>query len=337
MKIFSSIAILVLVFLSACGSENTESNVTTHVVDAWTPFVQVLPPGNIWDVSTNGEEYPPEMRITAPHMTRQERMAHEIRLLYGFFAPRPTLGGWLPDFHYPNYFGGLGWTDDFEYMIVLIVEGMDDEAAELLEFLEDFQTIEIRTSHYSFNDLMYVQNQIWYAGVYPIMWWSHIDPVASSIVVRLFSYTEEEKRFFRRFVTDSPIIEFECVFKAMGEDALAFFWSDPPPLLNQLENVAIISSIQNRRDFTVNIRNNSGFDDLFINHSSLEIYRNGRWILIYKNIFLHEHGLPNLGQGTNVLKLDTSHFTRQFDGPFRINVLVLQTNRPEAHHLTYTF
>ena len=345
MKIFSSFALAAMLLLSSCGSDNTDARETVRPVDAWQPFVQVAPPGNIWNVQTNEDEnYPPTMRIAIPPMTRQERMAYEIHRLYSYFAPSQTQGGWIPEQHFPDYFGGLAWSDNFEYMIVLIVEGMEDEAAEFLAFLDDFRTVEIHYSRYSFNELMNVQHQIWDSEIYPLLWWSRIDPIKSSILVYLFGYSEQEKQFFREFVTDSPIIDFACVFEVIGEDELWPLWGRTPTLLDQLENVTISVQSRNTFELVISFHNDSNYTSLVATDLVMEAYMNGRWIpIIVDPISSARHPSADrlffLELGTSDLMISTGHFTRTFEGPYRVNVHIWHGDRssPHNHRLTYVF
>ena len=342
MKIFMSLTILALFFLSACGSENTDTNVTINPVDVWSPFVQVAPPGNIWETRQNeAQSTLPPARV----LTRQEMIAHELNKLYIFLSPSQTLGGWFPDFRYPDYFGGIGWSDDFEYWFLFIVEGKEDDAAELVALVEDFQTAKIRKSNHSLNELIYIANQKWSSDVYPELWLSHIDTMQSSIIVYLFNYSEEEKRFFRENVIDSPLIEFVCIFEAGRESIMFTFWEDPAPSLNQLDGLTISAQVQNNHDFMINIYNEAGLTHLYIRNYFLEAQMNSRWIPIFDYFSFDLEQMP-IEPGASKIDFNTSHFTRNFEGPFRINLFLEQITPGanylalvgvERHHLTYIF
>ena len=336
MKIFLIVAILALLQLTACGNENNDTNETIRPVDAWSPFVQVVPPGNIWDVQDT-VEYPPTVSATRQPTSRQEKIASEIVKLYSFLAPGQTLGGWIPDIHYPDYFGGLGWSYDFEYMIVLIVEGMDEEATEFLTFLDDFQTIKIRYSLHSFSELTNMQRKLWYFPIYPKLWWSRIDTISSSVIVYLFSYTDEEKEFFRNVVSDSPIISFVCMIEAHGEYALVLPVLGSHLPANQMEGVTMSAFAKDTQVYVIAINKEPGLTDTIAYHYILETYMSGRWIRIYEHSLLTTSAIGLLESGTSYFTISTEHFTRQFYGPFRVSVYIEQANPTRWHRLTYIF
>ena len=336
MKIFSSLAIVALLLLCACGNENTDADTSARPVDVWQPYVQVAPPGNIWGIQTNESE----SNEVDPRLAHQEKMALEINRLYNFFAPGQTLGGWNPDFRYPDYFGGFGWDDDLQYLIVLIVEDMVNEASEFLTYLEDFETVEIHFSPHGFNKLMYLQNLVWGSDIYPMLWWSRIDTITSRIIVYLFNYSEEEKEFFREYVIDSPIIDFVCMFETHGGGDMVAFLEDPPPFFNQLENVTITAYVHNTHSFIINIHDELGMANFIAYYCVLDTYLNGRWVAIYERSLLFDQNSGDffdLKPGATTFTINTEHFTRQFEGPFRINVFIEQTNPFGRHHLTYIF
>ena len=333
MKIYSSLAILALLLLCACGSENIDSDTDMRPVDTWSPFVQVLPPGNIWDVQT----HEPEVSSPSPaHLARQERIAYEIYRLYNFFGHGPTLGGWISGLIYPDYFGGFGWYDDL-YMIVLIVESKEDEAAEFLAYLEDFETIQIRSSRHSFNELVLVQNVIWNSNVYPVLWWSRINTMTSSVVVYLFSYTDKEKAFFREFVTDSPLIDFACMVETHGEFAMVSYLSNPHLPVNQLEGVTMSAFARYTHFYVIAINKEPGLTTMVAYYCILETYMDGRWIPVYERSLLGSPTIDLLESGTSYFEISTEHFTRHFDGPFRMNVYIEQSHPWRRHRLTYNF
>ena len=344
MKIYSLMVILALLLLSSCGSDNDETSEVVRPVDVWSPFVQVAPPGNLWYVQTSPDvEATPRPLITIHPPTRQEIMGFEIVRLYSFFAPDRALGGWIPEYHYPDFFGGIGWTDDNEYWIIYIVEGMEDEAAEFLAYVRDFQTVQIRWVYRSFNELMYVQRQIWYSGVYPELWWSHVTINPSRVVVSLFNYSDEEKRFFREFVSDSPLISFICVMEAHGENFMLSTSHYPLPLLNLLEDVTVSAQVQNDHDFVISINNEMRRGNLYFINSFLEAYMGGRWIPVHHYFF---HPRRRLEHGISEISFSTAHFTRQFDGPFRYSLFFEVTGVGthyqgrrgfEMHHITHIF
>ena len=155
MKIFLAVTILAVLFLAACGSENPEADITVHPVDVWSPFVQAVPPGNIWEPPHDEAQFAAPMQLTA----RQERMTCEINRLFSFFVPdrmmtgqAQTLPGRTQRFHYPDYFGGVAWQDD--YWIVFIVEGMEDEASEFLAYLDNFVTVQIQFTPHNREELV---------------------------------------------------------------------------------------------------------------------------------------------------------------------------------------
>ena len=334
MKIVSSLVIIAILLLSACGGENMDADEAIRPIDAWSPFVQVVPPGNIFDVRANEA-----VDYYEAFMARQEIMGQEIIRIYSFFAPRQTMGGWYPDFHFPDYFGGLIWGYDSGYTHVFIVEGMENEASEFLLYLEDFQTIVIRSSLHSYNELMYVSRQIWFSDVYPVLWWSAIRVGMGSIAVHLYNYTYEEKDFFREFVSDSPLIHFECLFETFGDDIFDFFLSYPPPLKDHFNNVYLSVQTQSAYEFSIIIHNYSDFYILFAQDFVLETYLNGRWIPIMRDSV----PFPYVGrwfraeQGPSEFEISIGHFTRQFEGPYRININIWQADNMQSHHLTYIF
>ena len=336
MKIYSLTAVLVLILLTACGSDNSDSGQVVHPVDAWSPFVQVLPPGNLWDVR-EGEQNSPTPSLPEPHRTRIELMSIEFTRIYVFLTPGPTMGGWFPEFQYPDFWGGLGFHDLHEYVIVYLVESKEDEAYEFLAYIEDFETVEIRFTPHSFNELLHVQRQIWDSGVYPVLWWTFINQSPSRITVQLFNYSEEEKRFFRQFVSDSPLIDFECFFDSHDEQVMRIpFWRDPSPPLNQLETVTMTAQIQNTHDFRFSVHNYFGLENLYLRNYTLEAYMNGRWIPVYHSFPI----FPVIEQGINRFSFSTAHFARQIEGPFRINVILELTCVLlgfHVQHLTYIF
>ena len=334
MKIFSSLAIIALLLLSACGSENADTDDVMRPVDTWSPFVQVAPPGNIWDVQT----HEPEDSSPSPaHLARQERMAYEIYRMYSFFDPGRTLGGWIPGLSYPDYFGGINWDDDLQYMIIFIVEGKEDEAEEFLAYLEDFETVQIRSSLHSFNELMLVQNIIWNSNVHPVLWWSRIDTLASGVVVYLFSYSDEEKEFFREFVTDSPLVDFVCMVDAHGEFAMVSYLSDPHLPVNQLEGVTMSAFAKSTHVYVITINKEPGLTTMVAYYCILEAYMDGRWLPIYERSLLGRPTIDLLASGTSYFEISTEHFTRQFDGPFRMNVYIEQSHPWRRHRLTHIF
>ena len=80
MKTAALVTFFALIFLSSCGSDNSDSGQVVHPVDAWSPFVQVLPPGNLWDVRA-GEQHnpPPVLRAIAPRHSQDNIETIEIR------------------------------------------------------------------------------------------------------------------------------------------------------------------------------------------------------------------------------------------------------------------
>ena len=259
MKFLSSVAILSLLLLSACGSNDTETNEVVRPVDAWSPFVQVAPPGNIWTVQTNEE---------------------------------------------------------------------------VMSFAEDFSS----------NFTMYLQRQILDSGVYPMLWWSHIEGTPSRVVVFLFNYSEDEKLFFREFVSNSPLIKFVCLIETFGEDALFPRWGHPPTLLNRLENVTISAQSISAHDFKIIFHNDSNDANLVATDLVLEVYMNNKWIPVSADtISSIRHPSTDrlffLELGTSELMISTEHFTRTFNGLYRVNVHIWHGDRssPDFHRLTYVF
>ena len=331
MKLATFCAILALMLFTACGSDGNNADTDIRPADVWTPFVQVAPPGNIFDVHAYQA-----VDHAAIWEARQERLAYEIMRIYEFFDLNRIPVGQDLNHSYPDYFGGFGWSDDLHYVTVLIVEGHEDDAADFLSFLEDFETVRIQSSARSFIELVHVSYQIWNSDVYPVLWWPRIDTMSSSVVVYLFNYSEEEKEFFRESVMDLPFINFVCSAEAYGE---AGIWNDPNLMIDRLYGVTLSVQARDAFNFTVHIHNEPGLENLFAHIFFLETYLNGRWIPIFSSgvpiPYPSRDNLLLLELGTSEFEVNIGHFTRRFDGPYRISVNIW--HNMESHYLTYIF
>ena len=117
-------------------------------------------------------------------------------------------------------------------------------------------------------------------------------------------------------------------------------WQDPSPLVDQLENITMSAHVQNAHDFEIVIYNETGLVSSFAAYYlRLETYMNGRWIPVYsRSMFCQEsNDFLILEPGPSKYAFDTRHFTRQFDGPFRMSVFIEQESRVDWHQLTYIF
>ena len=340
MKKLTITAITVLILLSACERESAYANLEVRPVDAWSPFVQVVPPRGIWEV----QAYEPvdarlaaeaASRIHEALMERQERVIDQIYRIYEFLAPNETHLIWNFEFTFPDYFGGVAWAYDFQYLKVFIVEGKEGEAADLLAYIEDFKDTVVLFSTHSHNELRLITNQIWSSEVYPRLWFAGANPSRSAVVVSLFNYSEEEKDFFREYVFDSPLIYFECAFESRGEDALISIWIVPPALEYELDSMTISAQIQNTYDFVFSIYNDSE-NYYHVASSQLSAYTNGRWMPILSHFDMFH---TDFEPGLNQYEMSTAHFTRQIEGPYKITFYIRTTDlfSPVMHRLTHEF
>ena len=68
MKALFFIAFSAAIFFSACGVESADAIEAVHPVDIWLPFVQVAPPGNIWETDIPFATVRPEsFSLNAPY------------------------------------------------------------------------------------------------------------------------------------------------------------------------------------------------------------------------------------------------------------------------------
>ena len=345
MRIIGVITVAALILFSACGSESS-SETSTRAVDIWTPFVQVLPPQGFFEVSANEPEaIPREEDTSLSDMNREERIYYETQRIYAFFGTT-----WLFDREadFPDFFGGRYWyrvNNTAQYLFVLIVEGLEDEAAEFLEFIEDFETTIVKSANISYNEFLYVFEQIWSSEVFPITRRSTwVNVLGGYIRVTLANYSDEEIMFFRQYISDSPLIVFKCVYETYGQDISRGFWADPPPLLNELDSISISArtefiydllgnKIQDAYEFMFNVYNKSE-NSFQVLYSYLAAYMNGRWVYILNHAKIIN---TEFAPGNSVSNFPL-RFSRQLDGLFKIVFILSGSDVHGAtHRLEHVF
>ena len=358
MKLTAIAAIFALILLSACGSENAHANETCQPVDEWTPFVQVAPPGNIWETQTyEAADDPPATRSSSPNYdwvsyrsfevseSHWQRIFYEQQRAFNFFFPDATGFYFSTGQVYPDFFGGFWGT--YFYTAVLIVEGKEDDAAEFLAYIENLETVEVYFVMHSFNELAAVHNQIINSNVQPQLWFVSWDVLEGYVQVQLFDYSEEEMAFFREYVIDSPLVRFFCVFEVHGNNVLIHFpfynpVFSPPIHENQLEGVSISSHVYDDQAIVTHVYVDSEMDPLPVRYVRLKYYNNNRWIPLLgynPSIFVSEPDLLfSPGLNTHVFK--TAHFTRNFEGFHKVEFLVTAEDLFDwngFHLLSYIF
>ena len=187
----------------------------------------------------------------------------------------------------------------------------------------------------NYNKLSYVFDQIWNARVFPTPFRSTwVNVLDGEMVVTLNNYSDEEKEFFREYISDSPLIVFRCAFETYGEITQTRFWADHPPHINELDCITISAQIIDENNFALTVHNSSEKRYQIV-YSYLAAYMNGRWvpILTLTNI-IHS----DFGPGYNHSEINTEFFTRQIDGPYKI-VFILRhlSRRWILHQLTHEF
>ena len=345
MKITAAIAVAALVLFSACGSESSSDETTERPVDAWAPFVQVLPPEGIWGVQpSEAETVPLEADASTRAMWRRDLIYYETSRMYGFFGT--TMGLFERDVDFPEFFGGRHWLwfgQVPQYLVVLIVEGREDEAEEFLAYIEHFRTVIVESTNISYNEFLYVFDQISNSQVSPNPWrTTRSNVLEQKIRVTLINYSDEEIDFFREFISDSPLIEFKCAYETYGEVIFSRFWTNRPMPVNELDTVSISvqaenildlhgNAIQYAYDFMFSVQNNSAYSFQVL-YSYIAVFMNGRWVLL---LSLLNNFDTEITPGYNHSIMPTS-FTRQIDGPYKI-VFILKSYRMTTHRLEYVF
>ena len=358
MKLTAIVALSALVLFSGCGSERLEADETILPVDIWSPFVQVVPPGNIWKTQTNestvgtsssetndpghGLVYIDSFRVYEGHW---QRIMYEQQRVQAFFPPDVTHPLFSTIQEFPDFFGGfLG--GDF-YTAVLIVMGKEEEAADFLAYIDEFETIKIRFVPRGFNELRAVHLHIINANVQPQPWFVFKNQLEGYVQVELFDYSDEEKAFFREHVLDSPLVRFYCVFELFGDNVLEHFpfynpLFSPPIHENQLSGVSISSQIFDDQTIVTHIYFDTDTEALHVRYARLMYYNNGRWIpLIGYNPSMFIRG-PDLifSPGLNIHEFNTSYFTRTFEGVHKVEFLVTDEDFFDwygFHLLSYIF
>ena len=347
MKIIALAAFAALILLSACDSESDGTDAAPRPVDAWTPFVQVLPPQGVWDVQLGDAEIIPlEAETSTRALRRGDLIYYETNRIYNFFGT--NMGLFDREVDFPEFFGGRQWLwfgQIPQYVIVLIVEGHEDEAEEFLTYIEDFRTVRVSSSNISYNEFLYVFDQILNSQVSPNPWrTTWVNVLEQKIRVTLINYSEEEIVFFREFVSDSPLIKFKCAYEIYGEIIMARFWTNRPMLINELDSISISVQVENildlhrnimqgAYDFMFSVYNNSEYSYQVL-YSYMAAFMNGRWVylLTITNSFDTE-----LKPGYSHSIVPTS-FTRQIDGPYKL-VFILSEPYEQGitHRLEYVF
>ena len=210
MKITVMFAITALILLCACGSENTESELTAHPVDVWMPLVQVTPPRDIWQTQPNQATGYLNYSRFGNASQRQQLFHEELRIFNFLFPNEPHIlistSPIVPEIL-------SGFLGIYHYSAAIIFHVNKEEAAEYLAYLNDFETIMVHFMPRSFNELTEIVNQINSSNVYPVLWQTTRHVIEGYVLVELFNYSEEEKAFFREHVLDSPYIRFVCAFE----------------------------------------------------------------------------------------------------------------------------
>ena len=222
---------------------------------------------------------------------------------------------------YPDYFGGLFWedSDGWQFLLVQIVEGMEERAADFLEYIREFETTVIQTVPHSHNDVLRVMYDIWSPDVHPILWTAYFDHHASAIVVVLFDYSEDEKEFFKEFVSDSPMIVFsDDVQSFIGQFPLE--WHDQSVPENQIPGITMKAERLPPYSYVAKVYVEPDAPVMLFISAQLEANLNGRWITVYYHFMGGTIGL--LERGENIVELRTSHFIRQLDMDMPIRVVL---------------
>ena len=353
-KLTTITAIIVLILLSACGSENSEANETIRPVDTWSPFVQIAPPGNIWETRSNEAINNPlltpsnelvyigSFQVNESHW---HRIMYERQRVKAFFPPDVTHPLFSTMQEFPDFIGGF--LDAEFYTAVLIVQGKENEAAELLAYIEDFETIEVRFVPRSFNELTAIQTHIVNSNVKPQLWFNFRNELEGYVDIQLFDYSDEEKAFFREFVIDSPLVRFSCVFEVHGNQVLKHFPFHNPVFSsliheNQLEGVYISSHVTDDQSIAILVYIDYEIDPLHVRYMRLKYYNNGRWIPLLgfnPSMFSCDPDLL-FSPGLNIHEFKTAHFTRNFEGFHQVEFLVTEGDlfdRSGFHLLSYVF
>ena len=370
-----------LLLFSACGRQSGDSEANAGPVDAWAPLAQVAPTQGIWEARVNeAYEYPAgangfyensepdewaELERMIYESARWQRVHGEIDRMLDFLVPPESReGNWsffpaLLKPYFPDYFGGAMWNCHCRfpfpyerYLIVSIVEGKECEAAEFLAYIGSFEYADIRVtfSSRSFNELIYVFNQIQDAGVYPAIWGPSIISQDSVVQVALLRYSEEEKDFFREFVANSPLIEFICIYDS-GWGALlhepmtrdAWLWSG-----EAIGGGSVSAQIVDSYNFVFTIYIDSEVQPLYLSVAILYHNLDGKWVpflqypMYYdelgRGFLIDAFSRRNVSQGYNVFEFCTAHFTRQFEGCYLIyfNIVSLDLG-PGGRGMVYSF
>ena len=154
---------------------------------------------------------------TLINMTREEKIRYETDRIYAFFGTTmESLFDREPNF--PNFFGGRYWlryNKNPIYLIVFIVEDYQDDAAEFLAYIKNFETVIVDYTNIKYNYFIMLFNQVWNSAAFrsPFPFhstWTNIR--SGEMVVTLKNYSDEGIEFFRTHISDSPLIRLRCVY-----------------------------------------------------------------------------------------------------------------------------
>lgn len=330
---FAALALAASLFLfAACGESGRDD--AARPVDAWAPFVQFEPALGVLEVR-DGTQPTPHFQAYPVELAMREYEA-----IWGYFFPGPYLGSDFLEM-LPDYFGGLAMLSGS--VRVFIVEGMGDDAAGFMRFIQDFETAEVVPTAHSFARKMAVADEIMSSDATPVLWNTALSPHDGELDVGLFLYSDDEVEWFRRNVHDSPLVRFVDVF-GPSATGLDMFHLMPPVFLDNWPGVGIagISMTAVRtggHDFSLRLhRGMSELDFLVLDHAVLEVGVGGG-MFVPVMYYLPETDARRLPfeQGLASIALSTEHFARQLDGPFRANLYVRQPGVALVHRFFYAF
>ena len=240
MKILALI-VLGAALLVGCGafteSERAPRERPVAAVEDWTPLMQNTATGaGSWSLELHERQEPPpwpdwnevisveeryEMIVAhwafmhgeelarewAAQMLIELRIAEFLEINYGInewghHNLPPYVGSWL-NFPYPNNMPTLQ-----------IVEGREDEAEDLLNFLSGLMEFNVELVQFSINELVDMSHHIWYTTINHTnenlrFIRFHVSSEENRIVVTLTDYNEDVIELFRQEIIDSPMVIFQ--------------------------------------------------------------------------------------------------------------------------------
>ncbi|MCL2217454.1 MAG: hypothetical protein FWB91_10615 [Defluviitaleaceae bacterium] len=228
------------------GDSGRERSQRIAPVEDWTVLMQGVPGVSAFRFETYERAEPPEppefLFSAYFHHMDQEAMdrfwEERITFFYGAEAARTftQANRTLRDIEFflltyeegryviPPYFAGALPDFDTGYVTVMIVERHEAEAAIFLNFLADFENVDIQMVPFTIAELGetldYIMKRLltleyaWGRLSQPrifgrfIVW---IDHMQNRVVVQPLDYNEEEKELFLQEVIDSPMVIFEGI------------------------------------------------------------------------------------------------------------------------------